>query len=221
MEKLLQGIEQFRDRVYPKYRVAFKNLEHGQNPLALFITCADSRIDPSLLMQTDPGDLFICRNAGNLVPPYTEDGAVEATVEYAVDGLKIRDIVVCGHSDCGAMKAALNPAATERLPAMRRWLRHADRACRIVQDADHTEASEKLRCMTEENVIAQLDNLMTYPSVAAAEARGEMNLYGWIYDIPSGSVRMWSPSRGVFEPFNGTLPTLPPRRVRPREAAAA
>ena len=81
MEKLLQGIEQFRDRVYPKYRVAFKNLEHGQNPLALFITCADSRIDPSLLMQTDPGDLFICRNAGNLVPPYTEDGAVEATVE--------------------------------------------------------------------------------------------------------------------------------------------
>ena len=123
MKKLLQGIEQFRDRVYPKYKVAFKSLEHSQKPLALFITCADSRVDPSLLMQTDPGDLFICRNAGNLVPPYMEDGAVEATVEYAVDGLKIRDIVVCGHSDCGAMKAALNPAATERLPP-RRWLRH-------------------------------------------------------------------------------------------------
>ena len=221
MEKLLLGMEHFRDQVYPQYRVTFKNLEHGQNPLALFITCADSRIDPSLLMQADPGDLFICRNAGNLVPPYMEDGAVEATVEYAVDGLKIRDIVICGHSDCGAMKAALNPASTERLPAMRRWLRHAGRARRIALDAAHAEPLQALRCVTEENVISQLDNLMTYPSVAAAEARGEMNLYGWVYDIPSGTIRMWSPERGVFEPFDGTLPTLTSRHPRRREAVAA
>ena len=221
MEKLIQGIEQFRDIVYPEHSAAFRSLEHGQSPLALFLTCADSRIDPTLMTQTDPGDLFICRNAGNLVPPYLEDGAVEATVEYAVDGLKIRHIIVCGHSDCGAMKAALNPAATDELPAMRRWLRHTDRARRIAHDAGHEAGQCTLRCMTEENVIAQLENLMTYPSVAAAEARGEMSLYGWNYDIASGLIQMWSPARGVFEPFNGALPSFPSRRPRRPAAFAA
>ena len=220
MEKILEGMEQFRTHVYPEYKSAFQSLEHSQSPLALFITCADSRIEPSLLMQTEPGDLFICRNAGNLVPPHGEDGAVEATVEYAVDALKIRDIVVCGHSDCGAMKAALNPASAEGLPAMRSWLRHANRARRIACDS-YADPAARLRCVTEENVIAQLDNLMTYPSVAAAEARGQLNLYGWVYDIPSGLIRVWSPASGVFEAFDGTLPVSSRRRARGRDAAAA
>src|SRR3982751_6268271 len=116
MERLLKGVSTFQREVFPQHRELFERLAAKQNPMALFITCADSRVVPDLITQSDPGDLFICRNAGNMVPPYGEmNGGVSATIEYAVVALNIRHIIVCGHSDCGAMKGVLHPEAVEQM----------------------------------------------------------------------------------------------------------
>ena len=190
MEKLLQGIEQFQTSVFPQYQQTFRQLAHGQRPEAMLITCADSRIQPDLILQSDPGEIFVCRNAGNIVPPYDADtSGVAASVEYAVDVLQIRNLIVCGHSDCGAMKALFNPESVRERPAVRRWLKNADAARRIALQGGGSDAPvDRIRVATEANIIAQLANLATYPCVAAAMATGTMNLYGWYYDIGSGAI---------------------------------
>lgn len=223
MQKLAEGIEHFQKNLYPQYRESLQRLAHKQTPHAMLITCADSRIVPSLFLGAEPGELFICRNAGNIVPPYGGGtGGVTATVEYAVDVLKIRDVIICGHSDCGAMRAALNPAALAGKPAISRWLEHADRARRIALEHPGCSTPEaKLRCITEQNVIAQLDHLATHPSVAAALARGEVNLYGWYYEITTARVSCYDPNTGGFELFNGTFPKAEARlQVRHTRTAA-
>jgi len=221
MNKLLEGLGEFRSVVFPRYEFRFRELATGQNPEAMLITCADSRIDPALMMQSDPGDVFVCRTAGNIVPPYEEGGGVVATVEYAVEVLRIRHIIVCGHSDCGAMKAALHPEKADGLPAVRRWLRHVECARRVALEDTDANADERVKTITEENVLAQLDHLLTYPCVAAAEKRGGLNLYGWVYDIPTGELKMFDPAEGVFATFDGTLPVLARRRVWKRTDRAA
>jgi len=221
MNKLLEGLGEFRSVVFPRYEFRFRELATGQNPEAMLITCADSRIDPALMMQSDPGDVFVCRTAGNIVPPYEEGGGVVATVEYAVEVLRIRHIIVCGHSDCGAMKAALRPEKAEGLPAVRRWLRHVECARRVALEDTDANGDERVTTITEENVLAQLDHLLTYPCVAAAEKRGGLNLYGWVYDIPTGELKMFDPAEGVFAAFDGTLPVLARRRVWKRTDRAA
>ena len=217
MQKIRTGIEVFRRSIYPQYRQVFLDLASKQQPEAMLITCADSRIVPTLFLQSEPGELFICRNAGNIVPPYNGGtGGVTATVEYAVDVLRIRHLIVCGHSDCGAMKAVLAPEKLRDKPAIARWLEHADGARRIaLGDPACTTAEKRLRCVTEQNVLAQLDNLATHPSVAAALARGEVDLYGWYYDITTASIASYDPSAGAFVPFDGSLPAAtPPARTR-------
>lgn len=127
MEKLIRGIHEFQSTHFSPQRELFQRLAGGQRPDALFITCSDSRIDPSLLTQTKPGELFILRNAGNIVPPYgAANGGEGATIEYAIRALGIRDIIVCGHTHCGAMQGLLQPEALEDLPAVRSWLSHAE-----------------------------------------------------------------------------------------------
>src|SRR5882724_615323 len=151
MDKLLKGIQRFQRNVFPRYQGLFRQLAVNQNPQALFITCADSRIVPEMLTQTAPGDLFICRNAGNIVPPYDDhSGGVTATIEYAVAALKVPNIIVCGHSDCGAMKGVLHPEKVKGLPTVARWLRHAEGARRMV-DENHEciDENAKLRCLIE------------------------------------------------------------------------
>jgi carbonic anhydrase len=187
VEKLLGGISRFQKHVYPQHQDLFEELALGQRPDALFITCADSRIDPCLLTQTKPGELFICRVIGNIVPPYPDAiGGVSATIEYAVGVLRVKAVIVCGHTDCGVMKGALNPDALAAFPNVTSWLRYAE--------AEHRD----LLALTEHNVVAQLKNLRTHPSVAARLERGDLALHGWVYHIGEGTVTDYDDETGRF-----------------------
>lgn len=200
MKKLIQGLHRFQSEFFRPRREFFEKLADGQKPETLFITCSDSRINPNLLTQTAPGELFILRNAGNLVPPSNGNaGGEEATIEYAVAGLGVRDIIICGHSHCGAMKALLTPSDTEKMPAVRSWLRHAEATRRIVEEnyAD-LDDDDRQTVTIEENVLTQLENLRTLPAVAAAMARGKVHLHGWVYKIETGEVFAYDPEQGQF-----------------------
>ena len=176
----------------------------GQNPLALFITCSDSRIDPSRLTQTRPGELFIQRTAGNIVPPCgSVHGGEAATIEYAVSALKVKDIVVCGHSHCGAMSGLLDPASIEKMPAVKAYLQHAEATRRIVEEnyTHLTDPEQRLTLTVEENVLVQLESLRTHPSVAAAVGRGDLKLHGWVYKFETGDVFAFNPDQSQFVPL--------------------
>ena len=204
LEELKAGIRRFRTEVYPAQEETYqKAVSQPQAPHALFVTCADSRIDPELITQSGPGSLFVTRNVGNLVPAYGEMlGGVSAVIEYAVTALKVRHVVVCGHSDCGAMKGLLNPEAIEKMPTVQRWLRNADAALSVASSlAERDEKpTELMQRLTEENVLLQLQHLRTHPSVAGAMAREELTISGWVYDIGRGEVRISVNGRRVFEP---------------------
>ncbi|MEO1984766.1 MAG: carbonic anhydrase [Fuerstiella sp.] len=212
MQKLVEGIHQFQNGIFSSKQRLFETLVEGQHPLALFITCSDSRIDPSLLTQTEPGELFILRNAGNIVPPYgTINGGEAATIEFAVSNLGVRDIVVCGHSHCGAMRGLLSPESLDDLPAVRNWLSYADATQRIMRgNYQHiSEATARLTATVEENVLVQLEHLRTHPSVAAALARKALNIHGWVYKFETGQVFAYGPQAGQFVPVEGKGFTAP------------
>ncbi|WP_025127950.1 carbonic anhydrase [Pseudomonas sp. PH1b] len=189
MQNIIDGFLKFQREAFPQRSALFKQLASTQNPGTLFITCSDSRVVPELLTQQEPGDLFVIRNAGNIVPGYgPEPGGVSATVEYAVAVLGVSDIVICGHSDCGAMTAIAKCTCLDHLPAVASWLRHADSARVINAARHHSSIAEHLDALVRDNVIAQLANLKTHPSVALALAQGRLNLHGWVYDIESGAI---------------------------------
>jgi carbonic anhydrase len=204
LAELKAGVRRFRTEVYPAQAEVYRRAgSEPQTPHALFVTCADSRIDPELITQSGPGDLFVTRNIGNLVPAYGEMlGGVSAVIEYAVTALKVQHVVVCGHSDCGAMKGLLNPGAVEKMPTVQRWLRNADAALSVASSLAERdeEPSERLRRVTEENVLLQLQHLRTHPSVAGAMARQELTISGWVYDIGRGEVRISADGGRAFEP---------------------
>lgn len=207
MRKLIEGFVRFKNDVYPQHRERFHELASQQNPETLFIACSDSRVVPGILLQAGPGELFVCRNAGNIVPSWGEHtGGVSATIEYAVQVLGVKDVIVCGHSDCGAMRAALSPGQVAHLPAISHWLHHVDRAVAIVNKRNR-EADEQVRLdhLIEENVIIQLENLMTHPSVAAKVRGGALQLHGWIYDIRDAEFKIYDADRRVFTPMADIL----------------
>ena len=203
MNKIVSGLGKFQDEVYPGHRELFETLASGQSPETLFITCSDSRIDPCMLTQTKPGEIFICRNAGNIVPSYGDAiGGVSATIEYAVLALRVKDIILCGHSDCGAMRALLSPQSVAHMPAVSAWLRHAESARFTVQENHaHASGADLVNAMIEQNVLAQLDNLRTHPAVAARLAKGQLSLHGWVYEIGSGAVRAFDKPTASFMPL--------------------
>ncbi|GBQ84880.1 carbonic anhydrase [Gluconacetobacter johannae DSM 13595] len=189
--ELLQGVEKFNSEVFPQNRELFAELAGQQSPNTLFIACADSRVNPSMITQTQPGDLFVLRNIGNIVPAYGEMlGGVSSAIEYAVLALGVSHIIVCGHSDCGAMKALLDdPAKLTRMPTVASWLRNAEAARAVAGALRATDAGpESVRSLAEQNVLLQIAHLRTHPAVAAALARNELILQGWFYDIASGEV---------------------------------
>ena len=191
MNELIGRVFSFQDHVFPSNSDLFAKLvRDGQSPKALMISCADSRIVPEYIVQAAPGDLFVCRNAGNIVPPFSQaNGGVTSTVEYAVAVLGVRDIIVCGHSDCGAMKALCKPGALDNLPNVAAWLRHSSAAQKVAEEGyPNAPESERVKIISLENVVAQLAHLRTHPSVAAAIARGELALHGWYVDIHAGQV---------------------------------
>ena len=194
VDKLLGGVSRFQKHIYPQHQELFEKLALGQRPEALFITCADSRIDPCLLTQTKPGELFICRVIGNIVPPYPDAiGGVSATVEYAVGVLRVPEVIVCGHTDCGVMKGALNPDALEAFPNVTAWLRYAQ-----VEHRDKEPSAEFILELTERNVAAQLKNLRSHPMVAARLEEGDLTLHGWVYHIGSGTVTAYDEESQKF-----------------------
>jgi len=200
MPRFAAGVLKFQDAVFPENESLFEELSQGQSPEALFITCADSRIETAMITQTGPGELFICRNAGNIVPPHTEHtGGMTASIEYAVAVLKVPHIVVCGHSGCGAMAGAMNPEGLTGLPHVKRWLGYSQAAVSVVDELgkDMTE-DEKMSFLIEQNVLLQLQHLRTHPSVAAALAKGEVELHGWVYDIKSGGVTAYDETQKQF-----------------------
>ncbi|MBA4062835.1 MAG: carbonate dehydratase [Isosphaera sp.] len=203
MQRLIQGIHQFRQDTFRPLQGLFEELAKGQNPDTLFITCSDSRIDPNLLTQSKPGDLFILRNAGNIVPPNgAANGGEAATIEFAVAGLGVRDVVVCGHTHCGAMKGLLEPEAVAALPAVADWLRHAETTTRIVRDNyAHLSGTPLLTATAQENVLVQLEHLRTLPAVASRLVKGDLKLHGWVYKIETGEVFAYDPQPGQFVPL--------------------
>ena len=200
MEKLVKGFLKFRKQVFKEKKALFNKLSKKQAPRALFITCSDSRVDPTLLTQTEPGELFILRNAGNLVPPYGSMlGSSTATIEYAVAVLKVRHIIVCGHTDCAVMKALLNPEEVEELPAVRAWVKQAEITRRIMRDQYvDCDEEERLNITTQENVRAQLNNLRTHPSVALEMRKGNLDLHGWVYSIQTGDIWVYDFDKDTF-----------------------
>jgi carbonic anhydrase len=201
MQKLVDGIRHFQRHVFAGKRELFERLGAGQTPTALFITCADSRINPNLLTQTEPGDIFVLRNAGNIVPPAPDAGGEVATIEFAVTALGIADVVVCGHSDCGAIKALLDPPATQRMPRVRSWLRHARPAAARTGAPHEAPAPRALGAMVESNVLAQLDNLRTHEFLRERLATGALRLHGWVYEFPTGVVTSYDERAGRFVPL--------------------
>lgn len=200
MQKLIRGLHRFQERVFRPRRELYQRLALGQRPETLFITCSDSRVLPNQLTQTGPGELFILRGAANIVPPYgTVAGGEEATIEYAIDALGVTDVILCGHSDCGGMRALLDPSLAQELPAMTRWLGHASRTRDIVeQNYSHLSGQARVMAAIEENVLVQLENLRTHPSVARAEEVGRLRLHGWVYKIETGDVFSYDPTSGQF-----------------------
>lgn len=201
IERIRYGIRQFQTDIFPAQREVFAKLAGGQQPLALFITCADSRIVPNLITQTGPGELFAERNPGNLVPQHEDFvGGVSASIEYAMLALRVPLVIICGHSDCGVMKGLLHPGAVEHLPAVNDWMRHAQSARdRVLRESGDASQEEKLQRLTEYNVMLQIENLKTHPSVQLRLDAGDLEIRGWVYDIAEGAGRGLDPATGRFE----------------------
>ena len=204
MQRLIEGHKRFLKDVFPARRSQFHLLAESQAPEYLFITCSDSRIVPDMILGTGPGDLFISRNAGNVIPVTSTDiDGTTATIEYAVEVLKVKYAIVCGHSDCGAMKAALHRQGLEKLPKASRWLHHVEAAFTHRQplnpaDGEHAELAALIRG----NVVAQLMNLKVQPAVAKALAHSDLAVRGWFYDILSGRIEEYDENARRFVPFS-------------------
>ena len=218
MDHVINGFASFKKQVFPRHQELFSELAQGQRPEVLFITCSDSRVDPNMVTQSNPGDLFIIRNAGNIVPPHGGPaGGVTASIEYAVAVLNVAHIIICGHTHCSAMHGAISPEALKDLPHVRDWLELSRAAVEVVKhthegplDASH------LRAITEQNVLAQLMHLRTHPLVAARVATKRLFLHGWMYEIESGDLLAFDEQAQRFGPLAEVY-----ARVMGRESAAA
>lgn len=199
IQRLIAGIRRFRTEIYPRHQQLYQSLAHGQSPHTLMVTCSDSRLDPHLITQSLPGELFVLRNAGNIVPPHgAVDGSEEATIEFALAKLDVRCVVVCGHSNCGAMSAIVGQVDVSELKELRQWLRHAEP---VQKELWHSglAGADLLRAAVQRNVLVQIEHLRTHPQVQERLAAGSLELYGWVFDIESGDVLGFDPLTERFE----------------------
>lgn len=198
-DRIAEGVEKFRRDEFVTRREFFKELAIGQKPNALFITCSDSRINPHLVTQSEPGELFVIRNAGNIVPRAdTVGGSGEgATLEFAIKGLGIPRIIVCGHSLCGAMGAVIDPNSARTMPSVLEWVKLAAPALERTPEGEHRHDR-----LAEQNVLLQLENLRSYDFVREAEAAGRLTLSAWMYRFQDGEVFAHDASTGRFTPLH-------------------
>ncbi len=229
MQQLVQGVHHFQKIGFREREELFGRLKHGQKPEACLITCADSRIVPNLITNSEPGELFIVRNVGNLIPCYgTSNNGEMAAFEYAIVELGIQDLIVCGHTGCGAMQALVSTPLTptiSRTPLVSHWLHHADATLEIIREHyKHLEGSALANAAAEENVLVQLEHLRTLPSVASRISSGRVRLHGWMYKIDSGEVFYYESEIGQFVKFGATEgnegqgPTIAGRRTEKSQA---
>jgi carbonic anhydrase len=212
MNRLIEGIRQFQRDVFPANRELFSRLATGQKPEVLFIACSDSRVSLEWITQSGPGELFVCRNAGNMVPRSGKGDDVSATIEYAVSALGVRDIVVKGHSDCGAMKALLNPKGLTELPDVSGWIHQADEARQALDKAElENPTPETLEKLTKLNVRLQMERLSAHPKVHAKMQAGELDVHGWYYRIATGEIQAWDASEDRWVAVQDALQKLPAR----------
>lgn len=203
MKKLIKGLREFQSTYVSTHKDLFEQLSQGQKPRVLFITCSDSRIDPNLMTSAQVGELFVIRNAGNIIPPYgATNGGEGATIEYAVQALDIKQIIVCGHSHCGAMKGLLKRSSLEdKMPLVYDWLKYAESTRKLVfENYSHLQEEELIEVAVAENVLSQIENLRTYPIIHSKLHRGQLYLYAWIYHIETGEVFTYDPVRHQYVP---------------------
>lgn len=199
MQKIINGYLQFKESGFKERKDLFKKLSNRQSPEVLFITCSDSRIDPNLITQTQPGELFVIRNAGNIVPPHTaESDGIVASIEFAVVALGVKHIVVCGHSNCGAMKGALNTSGLTALPKVKSWLNYCSEAVALVESREGDLMSDELNSVTQENVFLQIRRLEQYPEISKRLAKGDIEIHGWVYEIGDGTIRYFNQEKEAF-----------------------
>lgn len=200
IQHLAARARSFRQRINGR-RSEFDQLAAGQSPTALFITCSDSRVVPSLITESRPGDLFELRTAGNVIPVYQSDqpSGELATIEYAVEALEVPDIVVCGHSHCGAVRAMVRDDALDQMPTVQGWLTGPRGAVAASEPPSDARTDPALRYFVEQHVLAQLDALRRFPPVARRLAAGQLQLHGWYYRIDSGAVYAYQD--GSFQPI--------------------
>lgn len=208
MQRLIDGFRRFREQVFLQRRAEFARLAEGQRPRYLLITCSDSRIAPDIVTQLDPGDLFVIRNAGNIVPDYRAGYSGEAaTLEYAINALQVQVILICGHSHCGAMKGLINPETLVKFPTVRGWLVHAEKTRRRVDEKYHgCSDAELLDAAVRENVLVQLEQLRTHPSVQAAEREQRIQVHGLVYQFDTGDLLVHDEQRDVFTSIMDAAP---------------
>ena len=208
MQRLIAGIHRFRKEEFGRYSALFRKLsKDGQNPHTLFITCADSRVLAELVTQSKPGDLFVVKNIGNIVPPASATGSTNSTaaaIEFAVEILRVNDIVVCGHSQCGAMTTLLDNSGVDlNTPHLAEWLKLAAPVLEILKRdyADLTKPDQRATAAAEENVLFALENLYTYPCVQARLADGSLSLHGWFFKIATAELFAYDPESRQFQPI--------------------
>jgi carbonic anhydrase len=203
LRKLVQGLHSFRSGYFTRHRDLFEQLaKTGQRPETLFITCSDSRVVPNLITNAPPGELFVIRNVGNVIPRTDLPGGTAASLEYAICVLEVENVILCGHTGCGAVDAILHPERTANLPFVTRWLAETERVRRVI-DERYADLSpeDQLVAATQENVLAQLENLREYRFVAERLEAGKLQLSGWVFDISSGQVYDYDPGVGEFVPL--------------------
>jgi carbonic anhydrase len=205
VKKLLNGIVDFRKKVRPEVKDTFAQLALGQAPDALFIACSDSRVAANVFASTEPGDMFVIRNVGNLIPPYEEGvsaphfGAEAAAIQFALANLPITDVIVCGHSECGAMGALAHGGVSDDVPALKCWLRHGEGGVHQLESgAEVGNHLERRNQLSQLNVLEQLEHLKTYPIIQQRLAAGQLRLHGWYFDIKEANVYEYEPSEKRF-----------------------
>ena len=204
MEWLRAGVKRFQQEVFAERQAKYEKVAHSQSPHLLFITCADSRIDPELLTGSEPGQMFVARNPGAMVPVY--DAAVaagmHASIEYALVVLEVRHIIVCGHSNCGAINGMLYPERVVGVPAVQRWLKYgAGARARLQAEEPFASEAARLARLTQLNVLEQMAHLETHPAVAALQSQGQLNIVGWVYEIHTGRVERYDAPQDKFLPW--------------------
>jgi carbonic anhydrase len=211
VKKLLKGIVDFRKNVRPSVKDTFAQLALGQRPDTLFIACSDSRVVPNLFASTEPGDLFVIRNVGNLIPPYEEGsggphfGSEAAAIQFALAALPITEIIVCGHSECGAIGALAQGRTPQNTPALSCWLRHGQGSLRKLDTGPELGSHlERHNQLSQINVLEQLEHLQTYPVVRDRLVSRQLRLHGWYFDIKGANVYAYEPSEERFRLIDET-----------------